>query len=140
MTKAEYIERYGIEGYELHKARTKEDSKNLYNDPIRRELQKERSRKWHKEHYIPGQEKHKCLRKYKYVEAGRIDLIENYELAKADDFNNWCIHHRLELHPDYSVRYTKDSLIRLELYYNRPPNELIWMKHDEHSRIHNLYK
>jgi hypothetical protein len=41
VTKAEYIERYGIEGYELHKARTKEDSKNLYNDPIRRELQKE---------------------------------------------------------------------------------------------------
>ena len=28
MTKAEYIKRYGIETYELHNARTKEDSKN----------------------------------------------------------------------------------------------------------------
>lgn len=134
MTKAEYIERYGIEAYEMHKAKTKADSKKLYNDPIRREIHKERTRNWHKEHYHYDPER----TKQKYVEDGRYDLIENYELAKADDFNNWCIHHRIELHPDYSIRYTREALIKLEIYYNRPPNELIWMKSDEHSRIHNL--
>lgn len=27
-----------------------------------------------------------------------IDNIENYEKAKADNFKEWCLHHRLETH------------------------------------------
>jgi hypothetical protein len=62
--------------------------------------------------------------------------VENYALAKADNFEGWVIHHRLELHPDGSLRYTRESLIKLDLYYNRPASELIWLRNDEHVRMH----
>lgn len=67
-------------------------------------------------------------------------LIENYEKAKADNFKGWDCHHRLELHPDGSLRFTRESLIKLDLYLNRPAQELIFLKHDEHARIHSLSK
>lgn len=63
--------------------------------------------------------------------------IENYELALNDKVNKWVCHHRLELHPDYSIRYTHIDLIKLDLYYNRPANELIFVKAAEHYRMHN---
>ena len=68
------------------------------------------------------------------------ELIENYELAKADNFKGWDCHHRLELHPDVSLRFTRDSLKKLDLYFNRPAQELIFLKHDEHARIHSISK
>lgn len=79
----------------------------------------------------------KIRSKARYVENKRIDLIENYELAVNDGIENWDIHHRLELHPDGSIRFTKQSLIKLDLYYNRPPTELIWIKRSEHIQMHN---
>ena len=63
-------------------------------------------------------------------------MIENYELAKADNFDGWEIHHKIELHPDGSVRYTSKSLKDIGLYYNRPATELIWMTTFEHNSIH----
>ena len=62
--------------------------------------------------------------------------IENYDLAKADNFKGWHCHHRLELHPDGSIRFTRESLIALDLYVNRPANELIFLRHSEHSKLH----
>ena len=134
MTKAEMIERYGIEWYEEQKRkaveshRTKEFTeycrnfhRNRYKDPevrARRLAQNEANRKG------------------KYVVGGRIDLVENYERAKNDNFEGWCLHHRIQLHPDGSTRYTKTSLLKLGLYYRRPPEELIWLTNEEHGRMH----
>ena len=66
--------------------------------------------------------------------------IENYEKAKANDFKNWCCHHRLETHNSDGERrlvdITADELKALDMYYNRPSEELIFMKHSEHSSLH----
>lgn len=63
-------------------------------------------------------------------------LIENYDKALADNFNGWHCHHRLELHPDGSIRFTRDGLINADLYVNRPPQELIFLTSSEHSKLH----
>ena len=66
--------------------------------------------------------------------------IENYEKALADDFKGWECHHRLETHtPDGERRLvdiTADELKALDMYYNRPADELIFMTIYEHSRLH----
>lgn len=74
------------------------------------------------------------------------ELVENYELAKADNFKGWALHHRLETHK-YKDRsrtewvereelITRSMLIAFGVYYNRPPEELIWLKDTEHKKIH----
>lgn len=65
-----------------------------------------------------------------------ISQIRNYELAINDKDNMWECHHILELHPDGTERFTRQSLISLNLYYNRPPQELIFLKQSEHRRLH----
>lgn len=67
-----------------------------------------------------------------------ISLIENYEQAKNDKENKWVCHHRLELHPDGSLRFTEEALERLGLYEHRPARELIFMPYGLHSTLHNL--
>ena len=66
--------------------------------------------------------------------------IENYEKAKADDFKNWEVHHRLETHNSDGERrlvdITADELKALDMYYNRPADELIFIPIYEHSRLH----
>lgn len=73
--------------------------------------------------------------KKSYVKDGRIDLIENYERAKADNFKGWCIHHKFEIHDDY--RNSRNELIMMKLYYDRPPEELIWLTIKDHMKLHN---
>lgn len=165
MTKAELIKRHGLEWYEQYKARhntqCKARKKELYqNDPEYRESIKARNRaryqnnsefrkscnERHRAHNRaryqndPEYRKRLCEQtrvriQASYVEYSRIDLIENYELALADNFKDWDIHHRLEIHEDY-INSTKHMKL-MNLYYNRPPAELIWLRHSEHSRIHN---
>ena len=65
-----------------------------------------------------------------------LELIENYQQAKADNFAGWCIHHRLEIQKDgtiVSIQELKDQ----NLYYGRPASELIFMRFGEHSTLHN---
>ena len=66
--------------------------------------------------------------------------IENYEKAKKDDFIGWECHHRLETHTPEGERRGEDishkELIALGLYYNRPANELIFLKISEHTSLH----
>lgn len=66
-----------------------------------------------------------------------IDKIENYEKAVADDTQKWVCHHRLELHPDGSLRFTEESLKKLGLYEHRPASELIFLPYNLHSSMHN---
>lgn len=72
----------------------------------------------------------------KYYRAGERHLIENYELAKADNFKGWCIHHRLELTLDNEYALSKEDLIRMDMYFHRPYYELIYMKFAEHQSLH----
>lgn len=71
------------------------------------------------------------------------ELIENYEKAAADNFNGWDCHHRLETHfSDGTPRPKKAQLSAkelkaLDMYFDRPPEELIFLTHGEHSSLHN---
>src|SRR5574344_137210 len=73
-----------------------------------------------------------------------ISQIENYSLAKADNFINWDIHHRLETNTldgiRRSVNITRKELMKLDMYYNRPASELIFMTHSEHNSLHHKKK
>lgn len=71
---------------------------------------------------------------------GEQHLIENYELAKADNFKGWVLHHRLEFDLEGNEVHTPETLNRLGMYYNRPYFELIYLTRSEHNRIHRLNK
>lgn len=64
--------------------------------------------------------------------------IENYELAIADN-TIWDCHHKLEMKDGINV-FTKNELLEQGLYYNRPANELIFITHTEHAKMHNIGK
>ena len=65
--------------------------------------------------------------------------IENYEKAKKDNFKGWEVHHRLETHNSDGERrlvdITADELKALNLYYHRPPEELIFLRKGEHTAL-----
>ena len=62
-----------------------------------------------------------------------ISLIENYDIA-VNSSEKYDCHHRLEIQNDIilSVKELKER----GLYYKRPSNELIFLTHVEHCRIH----
>ena len=64
-----------------------------------------------------------------------LDKIEHYEEALADNFAGWCIHHRLEIQQD-GTRVSRQELKDNGLYYDRPANELIFMRFGDHSALH----
>ena len=66
-----------------------------------------------------------------------IEKVENFELAYKDNFKNWILHHRLELSLDNEEVHTPETLKRLDMYYDRPYFELIFMKRNEHIALHN---
>ena len=70
-----------------------------------------------------------------------ISKIENYELAKRDNFRGWVIHHRLELvETGAVVDSTKQDLRARGIYYNRPAGELIYLTKSEHQKLHRTGK
>ena len=66
--------------------------------------------------------------------------IENYQKALADNFKGWNCHHRLETHNSDGERrlvdISRNELKALDMYYNRPASELIFLTESEHSRLH----
>lgn len=62
--------------------------------------------------------------------------IENYTSALKDNFKGWVCHHRLELTINGEYAHNVKELIRLGMYYNRPPYELIFMRVTEHRKLH----
>ena len=58
--------------------------------------------------------------------------IENYDEALKSPLK-YDLHHRLEI----SEMQSASDLIFLHLYYNRPPEELVFLEHKEHARLHN---
>ena len=78
---------------------------------------------------------------YKYCFCGMPELIEGYDKAFADEAQTWDCHHRLETHTSDGERrlvdLSKEELIALDMYYDRPPEELIFLKSAEHRSLHN---
>lgn len=59
-----------------------------------------------------------------------ISLIENYDLAINDKMRTWVCHHRRE-----SI-YSREGLIEIGEYWERPACELIFMTITEHRKLH----
>ena len=81
---------------------------------------------------------------YKSCYCRQPELIENYSKAIADNSEIWACHHRLETHNSDGERRLVDilgpELIALGLYYDRPPEELIFLTQTEHMRLHRIGK
>lgn len=63
-------------------------------------------------------------------------LIENYDEAVNDNDNIWVCHHRREVQDGFRI-WKKEELIKIGQYYDREPNELIFMTRSEHTALHN---
>lgn len=72
--------------------------------------------------------------------------IENYEKAISDTAQTWQCHHQLETHNSdgterpRNAQLSREELIALDMYYNRPAEELIFLTEVEHKRLHNVGK
>ena len=65
-----------------------------------------------------------------------IALIENYNQAIADEERTWDIHHRRECDSEGRTLFTKKQLIDMNLYFNRPASELIFVTRSMHWKLH----
>ena len=76
-----------------------------------------------------------------YHYCHNYSLIENYEKAKADNFEGWHCHHSLETHNSDGekriVDISRKELIALGMYYNRPASEFTFMTVYDHEMLHN---
>lgn len=71
------------------------------------------------------------LRRYCSEDLSRI---ENYDTAMNDKEQMWHCHHRAEILP--CGRYSIKELKAVGLYWHRPASELIFLRPDEHTRLH----
>lgn len=80
----------------------------------------------------------------KYLFCKDVTKIENYSKAVLDT-QVWDCHHRLETHylkngkwieRNKDEQITKEQLIKDGLYYNVEPCMLIFIRQDEHRRLH----
>lgn len=73
-------------------------------------------------------------------------LIENYDKAMSDDSQIYVCHHRLETHFSDGTPRPKNAQLKaaeleaLNVYYNRPPEELIFMTDADHTSLHQTGK
>ena len=78
--------------------------------------------------------------KYYKRYCDNIENVENYNKAKADNFKGWELHHRLETHNSDGERrlvdIAREELKALDMYYNRPAEELIFLTTKEHKYLH----
>lgn len=84
------------------------------------------------------------IKRYYKRLCDNIENVENYELAKADNFKGWDCHHRLETHNSDGERrlvgITRNELKALDMYFHRPANELIFLPRKEHLLLHHKGK
>ena len=59
----------------------------------------------------------------------RYTEIENYNEAVSSP-ERWVCHHKLGL------IYSSDELVKKGLYFNRPPEEFVFLTKTEHDKIH----
>ena len=72
--------------------------------------------------------------------------IENYDEAIADNTQAWDCHHRLETHfsdgekRPANAAISKLELIALDMYFDRPAEELIFLRRKDHVNIHKEFR
>lgn len=59
------------------------------------------------------------------------ELIENYDKAMNDKLQTWHCHHRFETDSNMSIK----ELVSKNLYFDRPPEELIFLEPHEHLSL-----
>lgn len=64
-----------------------------------------------------------------------VENIENYEQAMSDPLEIWDCHHRYEIYNGRTI--SRSTLKNRGLLYNRPASELIFLRHEDHQRLHN---
>ena len=65
-----------------------------------------------------------------------ISLIENYQEAISDQTRTWEIHHRRECDENGRTLFTCKQLVEMNLYFNRPAEELIFVTKSMHMKLH----
>lgn len=86
------------------------------------------------------------MRDWKNYICKDLASVENYDEAAADGFNGWHLHHRLETHTSdgerrpMNAQISQKELKALGMYYDRPANELIFLRTAEHLQLHHLGK
>lgn len=65
-----------------------------------------------------------------------ISLIENYNQAIADKEKMWDIHHRRECDDEGRTLLTRKQLKEMNLYFNRPAKELMFVTRSMHWKLH----
>ena len=135
MTKTEFIAKYGLEAYNKLKERRRERYRT------HKEQENQKANEWkllNKDKYLKYQNNYYhnnteyFLKKY----CDNIEYIFNYELAKADNFVGWEIHHILENF------WSMDDLKKKGLYYKVNPESLIFIRsdiHDEDTGISSMH-
>lgn len=68
---------------------------------------------------------------WKYCEENRMYEVDGFEVA-ASSPAIFDLHHKL----GSLCGRTQSELIERDLYYNRPPNELQFIRHNEHMEHH----
>ena len=70
-----------------------------------------------------------------------ISQIQNYKEAVEDTDNMWALHHKMELIVTGAVcDATKQDLIDWNIYYDRPADELMFIKDSEHKKLHRKFQ
>ena len=77
-----------------------------------------------------------CIKTVKKYCSEDISKIENYEQAVNDKTQTWDCHHRAEILP--CGRFKQSDLIKFNLYWHRPANELVFMTEDDHLSMHSV--
>lgn len=67
-----------------------------------------------------------------------ITKIPNFNEAIRDKNNVWHCHHVLELDINGNPALSVNTLKRLNMYYNRPYFELVFLLPEEHCKLHNM--
>lgn len=81
----------------------------------------------------------KCNDRFAFARIEDFECIENFNNAYRDNFKGWIIHHRAETYKangDYKDNTSSASLMKSNRYYNRPAEELIFLRADEHMKLH----
>ena len=92
---------------------------------------------------IKGETKVFCFATVNKFCINDLQNIENFYKALNDRTQTWHCHHRFETHNSdgkmRTVELTKEELKALDMYYNRPAEELIFLTPKEHRILHSPF-
>ena len=91
----------------------------------RKEQRRIKNEERNKQRRLNGEQYHKYCK--------NIELVENFYEAQKDDFNGWILHHKLE------QMFTASELMKMNIYYNCKPGELMFIRVSEHNSNRKLH-